>query len=122
MPGTELAVVDWQERGDVDLEDGWRELARILVPDRELVPHAVVEAIDPGVDEIPANLLRFSVTFSCAMEEGSVADHIRLLDDDGSELQGALLAMPPELWDRGRRRLTVLLEPGRIKRGARVAA
>jgi hypothetical protein len=25
--------------------------------------------------------------------------------------------MPPELWDRGRRRLTVLLEPGRIKRG-----
>ena len=40
-----------------------------------------------------------------------------LLAEDGGELIGTLLPMPPALWDRPRRRLTVLLEPGRIKRG-----
>ncbi|RFA14974.1 hypothetical protein B7R22_07770 [Subtercola boreus] len=66
---------------------------------------------------MPANLLRFSVTFSGAMEEGSAAGRLALLDAEGVELPGVLLGMPPELWDREHRRLTVLLEPGRIKRG-----
>jgi hypothetical protein len=66
---------------------------------------------------VPANLLRFAVTFSTAMEEGSAAGHIHLLDETGVVMPGTLLEMPPELWDRHHRRLTVLLEPGRIKRG-----
>jgi hypothetical protein len=37
--------------------------------------------------------------------------------ETGVELAGAILAMEPELWDQQRRRLTVLLDPGRIKRG-----
>jgi hypothetical protein len=77
----------------------------------------VVESIEPGGERVPANLLRFAVTFSAAMAEGSAAGRVHLLDEHGSELTGALLEMPPELWDRGHRRLTVLLEPGRIKRG-----
>ena len=51
------------------------------------------------------------------MEQGGAAGRFHLLAEDGGELIGALLPMPPELWDRPRRRLTVLLEPGRIKRG-----
>ena len=43
--------------------------------------------------------------------------YVHLGDADGRDLPHALLAMPPELWDRPRRRLTLLLEPGRIKRG-----
>ena len=68
---------------------------------------------------MPANLLRFAVTFSGEMEDGSAAGHIHLLDETGVVIPGALLEMPPELWDREHRRLTVLLEPGRIKRGLR---
>jgi len=67
--------------------------------------------------QVPENLLRFSVTFSAAMEEGSAAGRVHLRGADGADLPETLLPMPPELWDRARRRLTVLLEPGRIKRG-----
>jgi hypothetical protein len=113
VPGTEYVVVG---RGD-DATATWHELAHVRVPEAGLVPSAVVETIDPGIDTVPANLLRFSVTFSSVMEEGSAAGHIQLLDETGTSMPGTLLGMPPELWDRGRRRLTVLLEPGRIKRG-----
>jgi hypothetical protein len=112
-PGTTYLVLKPSD----DRAEGWRELARADVPAAKREPSALVETIDPSVREVPANLLRFSVTFSVAMDEGSATGSIRLLDESGAELQGALLEMPPELWDRDRRRLTVLLEPGRIKRG-----
>ena len=103
--------------GRADDAEAWHELARLGVPDVDRPAHTVVDSIDPGVDEVPANLLRFAVTFSHAMADGSAAGRIHLLDMSGKELPGTLLGMPPELWDRSRRRLTVLLEPGRIKRG-----
>ena len=96
---------------------GWTELCRVSVPPVHLAPSTRVVRVDPGGDRLPANVLRFSVSFSAPMEQGGAAGRLHLLADDGSELTGALLAMPPELWDRPRRRLTVLLEPGRIKRG-----
>ena len=113
MPGTRFVILG---RPD-DATERWSELARIAVPEADRPAHTVVESIDPGVDEVPSNLLRFAVTFSEAMEDGSAEGRIHLLDAAGDELPGALLGMPPELWDRGHRRLTVLLEPGRIKRG-----
>ncbi|WP_345762462.1 hypothetical protein [Diaminobutyricibacter sp. McL0608] len=112
MPGTEYAVV-----GRRDEREAWRELTRVSVPGADFEPRTVVETIDPTVASVPANLLRFSVTFSSVMDEGSAAGHVHLLDETDAVIPGTLLEMPPELWDRGRRRLTVLLEPGRIKRG-----
>lgn len=113
VPGTAFAVVEWRR----DPASRWSEVARVVVPDRVVAASTRVEAIDPGVEQVPANLLRFSVTFSEPMEEGSAAGRIHLRDAAGTESAGAILDMPPELWDRERRRLTVLLEPGRIKRG-----
>jgi hypothetical protein len=113
VPGTELVVLTSAE----DRKAGWRELARLTVPGVDREPQTMVETIDPSVDVIPVNLLRFSLAFSAAMEEGSASARLHLLDENGNELEGTLLEMPPELWDRPRRRLTVLLEPGRIKRG-----
>ena len=112
VPGTVHAVVAQGALGAP-----WRELTRAGVPVVELVPRTRVQCIDPGADRVPANLLRISVTFSGPMEEGSAAGRVHLRADDGTELTDTLLPMPPELWDRPRRRLTVLLEPGRIKRG-----
>ena len=96
---------------------GWMELCRVSVPAVELEPSTRVESIDPGGDHLPANVLRISVTFSAPMAQGGASGRFHLLAEDGGELIGTLLPMPPELWDRPRRRLTVLLEPGRIKRG-----
>ncbi|ARC58567.1 hypothetical protein AS850_15875 [Frondihabitans sp. 762G35] len=113
VPGTRFAVVARQAGPG----SAWRELGRVVVPDTVAAPTTVVERIEPSVGEVPENILRFAVTFSAPMEEGSASGRLRLLDEAGGELAGTLLDMPPELWDRDRRRLTVLLEPGRIKRG-----
>ena len=78
---------------------------------------AQVLAIHPAAGEVPRNLLRCYVRFSAPMSEGYAAGHVWLADDAGAPLPGALLPAEHELWDAGRRRLTVLLDPARIKRG-----
>jgi hypothetical protein len=77
----------------------------------------VVE-IYPTAREVPRNVLRLYVHFSAPMSEGFAASRVHLRrTDTGEEIAGALLPMDPELWDPGRRRLTVLFDPARIKRG-----
>jgi hypothetical protein len=78
---------------------------------------AEVLALYPSTPEVPRNLLRFYVSFSTSMSEGFAADHVRLVDGSGQTLVGAVLPTEYELWDRAHRRLTVLLDPARIKRG-----
>lgn len=102
------------ERGGVRL---WTELARLQRPGTGGVPTTTVAAVHPTATEVPENLLRLSLTFSAPMDEGSAVGAVHLVDRAGEEIAHALLPMPPELWDRPRRRLTLLLEPGRIKRG-----
>jgi hypothetical protein len=61
-------------------------------------------------------LLRFYVCFSSPMQRGRALSEISLLDSDGQPVANALYRPPLELWDRSMRRLTVLLDPGRLKR------
>jgi hypothetical protein len=76
-----------------------------------------VLGVYPTSREVPRNLLRCYVWFSAPMSEGYAARHVRLVDEAGEPLPGALLPSGQELWDTERRRLTVLLDPARIKRG-----
>jgi hypothetical protein len=77
-----------------------------------------VLAIYPTAAQVPRNLLRCYVWFSAPMGEGHAAGHVRLADDaSNAPMPGALLAADGELWSADRRRLTVLLDPARIKRG-----
>ena len=77
-----------------------------------------VVGIHPSGDEVPLNLLRIYVHFSAPMSEGWAARAVQMLrGDTGEVLVRTFLHMEPELWDRGHRRLTVFLDPGRIKRG-----
>ena len=76
-----------------------------------------VADIRPTAAKVPCNLLRLYVWFSAPMSEGYAAGNVRLADDGGSTVPGALLPGEHELWDASRRRLTVLLDPARIKRG-----
>jgi hypothetical protein len=91
--------------------------AELVREQSELPATTEVLAIYPTASEVPRNLLRCYVSFSASMSEGYAAEHIRLIDDAGAELPGALLPTEQELWDGSRRRLTVLLDPARIKRG-----
>ena len=76
----------------------------------------VVERIYPSADELPENLLRFYVRFSQPMQRGRVGTEFALLGQDGRPLYDALYRAPVELWDREMRCLTILLDPGRLKR------
>jgi hypothetical protein len=84
-------------------------------------PHRIatteVADIRPAGAEVPCNLLRLYVWFSAPMSEGYAAGNVRLADDGGGTIAGALLPGEHELWDASHRRLTVLLDPARIKRG-----
>jgi hypothetical protein len=80
---------------------------------------AEVHALFPTATVVPRNLLRLYVHFSVAMSEGDATRHVRLLDESGESIPAAFLATEDELWDPGRRRLTLLLDPARIKRGLR---
>jgi hypothetical protein len=77
---------------------------------------AQVEHVLPSADVLPENLLRFYVTFSSPMQRGQAEEQIKILGPDGRPAPDVLYRPPVELWDPAMRRLTVLLDPGRLKR------
>ena len=94
------------------------EVWEILRPSPDAVSTTEVVAIYPTAAELPVNLLRVYVHFSAPMSEGWAARAIRVTRaDTGETLEGVFLPPEPELWDARRKRLTMLLDPGRIKRG-----
>jgi len=97
--------------------DGFVELT-IGRPARDHGTPACVVAVQPTARTLPRNHLRFYVSFSDPMSEGEAAEHVHLRRaDTGEEIDDVFLAFDPELWDAPRTRLTVLLDPARIKRG-----
>ena len=78
---------------------------------------AIVEEVYPSGDLLPENLLRFYVTFSQPMQRGFAREQVELLGPEGKPATDVLYRAPIELWDREMRQLTVLLDPGRLKRG-----
>lgn len=94
-------------------------VAAYQLPPRPSAESTVVSAVYPSADELPENLLKFYLHFSAPMSRGRVYQHIHLLDDAGREVELPFLELDQELWDPAMTRLTVLLDPGRIKRGVR---
>jgi hypothetical protein len=86
-------------------------------PEDTLVGPTCVTQVFPSVDDLPENLLRFYVCFSNPMQRGAAETHIAILDPDGQPAEHVLYRPPVELWDNSMRCLTVLLDPGRLKRG-----
>jgi hypothetical protein len=92
--------------------------ATILRPAAAVATTVAVTAIYPSCAGVPLNLLRLYAHFSAPVREGLAQGAVELCrEDTGETIEGAFLHMEPELWDRDHRRLTVLLDPGRIKRG-----
>ena len=87
-----------------------------LPRDRSVAP-TEVEHIFPSSDDLPENLLRFYVCFSNSMRRGRAEAEISLLGPDGEPAPDVLYRAPVELWDKSLRCLTILLDPGRLKRG-----
>jgi hypothetical protein len=80
-------------------------------------PETRIEHIYPSADVLPANELKLYIYFSAPMSRGEAWQHIHLLEDNGNPVPLAFLQLDQELWDPDYTRLTVLFDPGRIKRG-----
>lgn len=74
-------------------------------------------AIFPSGNDIPENTLRFYIHFSSPMQPHVSADYIKLVNQAGTPDTAAFMAFKQELWSEDRKRLTLLMDPGRIKRG-----
>jgi hypothetical protein len=109
-------------------QKGTNYLVRQLVADEE--PHELsfslpvekkeptrVVKVYPTADELPENLLKFYLHFSAPMRHGEIYDHLRIEKADGTRVVLPFLEIDQELWSRDGLRLTLLLDPGRIKRG-----
>lgn len=76
-----------------------------------------VTSIHPTADKVPENLLRVYLHFSAPMSRGEVYKFVKLLRDDGTEVKDAFLEIGEELWTADGKRVTLLFDPGRVKRG-----
>ena len=86
---------------------------------KPLTPTTVVQAIYPSVETLPENLLKFYVYFSASMSGGHIYEHITLRDASGKPVELPFLEIDEELWNPDMTRLTLFLDPGRIKRGVK---
>lgn len=77
--------------------------------------NSVVE-IFPKSDLIPANILRLYVHFANSVDLQNPYDYIHLENDRGERISEPFVEMEEGLWSTDRRRLTLLIHPGRIKR------
>jgi hypothetical protein len=89
----------------------------LTVPQETRAERPYVQQVFPSADLLPENLLRFYACFSHPMQRGGAVEHIAIVGPDGRAAEDVLYRAPVELWDRSMRCLTILLDPGRLKRG-----
>lgn len=77
----------------------------------------IVSEVYPTNTELPANLLRFYIYFSAPMGQNDILPAIDLLDENDEIVSGVFLSNRFDLWSADRTRLTLLLDPGRVKTG-----
>ena len=86
-------------------------------PEPAAAPEARVTAIYPSSPVLPANQLKLYVVFSAPMNSADFWPSIHLIDQDGKPAY--LPFVGQELWNRDNTRLTLIFDPGRIKRGVK---
>jgi hypothetical protein len=89
---------------------------KLTVPRVDKKPTTTV-AVYPSRDALPENLLKFYLHFSAPMTQGDIYRHVKLLDAAGKAIDMPFLELDEELWDASGQRLTLFIDPGRIKRG-----
>lgn len=97
-------------------EDPVHTLTEFNIQSDALPAPALVTNIYPSGNSLPENVLRFYIHFSKPMKPHVAFDYIKLIDSTGNIDDAAFMKFKQELWSEDRRRLTLLMDPGRIKR------
>jgi hypothetical protein len=93
--------------------------ASLRLPSRSSKPTTIVSQVYPSGEIVPENLLKFYVHFSAPMSRGHIYEHIHLRGESGKPIELPFLEIDEELWNPAMTRLTLFIDPGRIKRGVR---
>jgi hypothetical protein len=91
-------------------------VSKFQLPAVQRPPTTVVAQVYPSADVLPENLLKFYVHFSAPMQGGHIYDHVRLYNEAGKMVEMPFLELDEELWNPEMTRLTLFIDPGRIKR------
>lgn len=98
----------------------------ILETNIETLDGPFVEEVYPTTSQIPENILRFYVYFSEPIKDGSTIKSIHIFNEDNVEVNlydidssatGIFLETLEELWSPDYQRITLILDPGRVKTG-----
>jgi hypothetical protein len=110
-PGVELRLVYRAPGGLIERS--------LRIPGAVAAAAPAVVAISPASDVLPENLLKLYVEFSEPMARGQAYQQLRIVDDAGQVVADPFVEIDQELWDPAGKRLTILFDPGRIKRGVK---
>ena len=88
----------------------------VHTPKAERSKPTVVTHIYPSATELPENVLRFYIEFSQSMPRGDSYRYVRLLSENGKADPLPFVELDQELWNADQTRLTLLIDPGRIKK------
>jgi hypothetical protein len=91
--------------------------ATFEIPAVRAAPSTRVEQVYPTTGLLPGNQLKFYICFTAPMQRGEAWRRVHLYDASGKLVELPFLELQQELWDPDYKRLTVLFDPGRIKRG-----
>jgi hypothetical protein len=94
-------------------------ISHFELPADTTAPSTHVVQIFPTAAVLPENQLKFYVHFSAPMSRGDIFSHVNLRDEKGKVIELPFLELAEELWDPTMTRLTLLIDPGRIKRGVK---
>jgi hypothetical protein len=89
-----------------------------IVPAYQHSDPAVI-AVYPSANVLPENQLKFHIAFNSSMTMGEIFKRVKLVNSKGKLVDKAFLVLDQELWDNEMKVATILLDPGRIKRGLR---
>ena len=91
----------------------------VTVPEAAAGKPTEITHVYPTAATLPENQLKFYIHFSAPMGRGEAYEHLRLLDAKGRPAELPFLELAEELWDATGRRMTLFIDPGRIKRGVK---
>lgn len=103
LPGTDSAVAG-------------KVTSVLQIPVQRERATTTVTQVYPSADVLPENLLKFYIHFSAPMSRGNIYEHIRLLNEANQPVELPFLELAEELWSADMMRLTLFIDPGRIKR------
>lgn len=89
----------------------------VLLPKPPPGPRVSVTGVFPSASRLPENTLRFYVQFSGPVSRAATYQRVKLVRDDGRQVQVPFLEIDEQLWSPDGTRLTLLFDPGRVKRG-----